>query len=94
MKIYLCLNGNKKIQIEMSLLICTTKTLIMDNIMLLSLTVNELKQMIEEIVEEKMKEIILDNDQLKPESDEYTTRKQVCDPLKICSTTLYNRTKF
>jgi hypothetical protein len=60
-----------------------------DRIVLLSIPIDELKEIIGEVVEEKLREFSSNLSHKKPPEKEFLTRQEVCQLLKITSTTLW-----
>jgi len=66
-----------------------------DRIVLFSLPIQELKELIGEVVEEKLRELIpTDNPSTPIPAKEYLTRKEVCELLHISLSTLWAYTKY
>ena len=61
---------------------------------LFSIPIQELKEIIGEVVEEKLKEYIPKTTPQAPRQKEYLTRKEVCELLHISLSTLYANTKY
>ena len=65
-----------------------------DRVVLFSIPIGELKEIIGQIVEEKLKELIPKATPPQPPQKEYLTRKEVCELLHISLSTLYGYTKY
>jgi len=65
----------------------------MSDIILHNISITELKQAISEVIKVKLKEFMQINAPQERNPEEYMTRHQACNHLKICLTTLHNRTK-
>lgn len=64
-----------------------------DRIVLLSIPIEELKEIIGQVVEEKLREFSSNLSYKKPPEKEFLTRQEVCQMLQVNSVTLWRYTR-
>ena len=64
-----------------------------DRLILLSIPIDELKEIIGQVVEEKLREFSFNLSHKKPPEKEFLTRQEVCQMLQINSVTLWRYAK-
>ena len=64
-----------------------------DKIVLISMSIDELKEIIGEVVEEKLREFSSNLSRKTPPEKEFLTRQEVCQMLQVNSVTLWRYTR-